>query len=134
MSDIEEDSAESFSSCAISKLLAVLTRPWTMHILWALSANGPMRFGVLRRNVKGISSRVLSERLRTLGEAGFVFRHYDPTIPPAVTYGINDCRMKDIKKVFRELQALAEKWPVPQPSVRATACRGPTNPRAHLGG
>lgn len=68
-----------------------------------------MRFGVLRRNVEGISSRVLTERLRTLEEAGFVFRHYEPTIPPAVTYGITN-RMKDIEKVLMQLEGLARKW------------------------
>lgn len=80
-----------------------------MHILWSLSTNGPMRFGVLRRNVAGISSRVLAERLRTLEEAGFVFRHYEPTIPPAVTYGITE-RMQDIAKVLDQLEGLARQW------------------------
>lgn len=101
--------SQSPSPCAISGLLELLTRPWTMHILWALSTNGPMRFGVLRRNVAGISSRVLAERLRTLEEAGFVFRHYEPTIPPAVTYGITE-RMQDIAKVLDQLEGLARKW------------------------
>jgi len=97
------------SPCAISGLLEVLTRPWTMHILWALSTNGPTRFGVLRKNVAGISSRVLTERLRTLEGKGFVFRHYEPTIPPAVTYGITE-RMKDIQKVLALLEGMARKW------------------------
>ena len=100
---------QSPSPCAISGLLEVLTRPWTMHILWSLSTNGPLRFGVLKKNVPGISSRVLTERLRTLEDAGFVFRHYEPTIPPAVTYGITD-RMKDIEKVLHQLEGLARKW------------------------
>jgi DNA-binding HxlR family transcriptional regulator len=90
-------------------LLELLARPWTLHILWALSHNGPARFGVLRRQVDGISSRVLTERLRTLEGAGFVFRHYEQTIPPAVTYGITD-RMKDIEKVLAQLEGLARKW------------------------
>jgi len=68
-----------------------------------------MRFGVLRKNVAGISSRVLTERLRILEDKGFVFRHYQPTIPPAVTYGITD-RMKDIEKVLAQLEGLARKW------------------------
>jgi DNA-binding HxlR family transcriptional regulator len=68
-----------------------------------------MRFGVLRRRVEGISSRVLTERLRTLEEKGFVFRHYQPTIPPAVTYGITE-RMKDIEKVLAQLEGLSRKW------------------------
>src|SRR5712672_3897543 len=95
--------------CQIGNLLEVLTRPWTLHILWALSHDGPMRFGVLRRQVEGISSRVLTERLRTLEENGFVFRHYEQTIPPAVTYGITD-RMKDIEKVLAQLEGLSRKW------------------------
>jgi DNA-binding HxlR family transcriptional regulator len=97
------------SPCTIGGLLELLTRPWTLHILWVLSHNGEMRFGVLRRQVEGISARVLTERLRTLESAGFVFRHYKQTIPPAVTYGITD-RMKDIEKVLAQLEELSRKW------------------------
>jgi DNA-binding HxlR family transcriptional regulator len=97
------------SPCAIGGMLELLTRPWTLHILWALSHDGPMRFGVLRRQVEGISSRVLTERLRTLEEKKFVFRHYEPTIPPAVTYGITE-RMTDIEKVLAQLEGLSRKW------------------------
>jgi DNA-binding HxlR family transcriptional regulator len=93
----------------IGEMLELLTRPWTLHILWALSTNGPMRFGVLRKQVDGISPRVLTERLRTLEGRGFVFRHYEKTIPPAVTYGITD-RMKDIEKALHHLEVLARKW------------------------
>lgn len=97
------------SRCTIGGLLELLTRPWTLHILWVLSHNGEMRFGVLRRQVEGISARVLAERLRMLEGAGFVFRHYEQTIPPAVTYGITD-RMKDIEKVLAQLEELSRKW------------------------
>jgi DNA-binding HxlR family transcriptional regulator len=97
------------SPCQMGGLLELLTRPWTMHVLWALSHNGPMRFGVLKRHVDGVSSRVLTERLRTLEGAGFVFRHYEQTIPPAVTYGITE-RMKDIEKVMVQLDGLARRW------------------------
>jgi len=97
------------SPCAISGLLEVLTRPWTMHILWVLGHNGPQRFSALKQQVEGISSRVLTERLRTLEGKRFVFRHYEPTIPPAVTYSITE-RMKDMEKVFQQLEAMARKW------------------------
>ena len=103
------------SPCAIGGLLELLTRPWTMHILWSLSTNGPMRFGVLRKNVAGISARVLTERLRTLEEARFVYRNYEQTIPPTVTYGITE-RMKDIEKVLAQLEALSRKWQQPAPA------------------
>ena len=95
--------------CPMSSLLETLTRPWTLHILWALTTQGPTRFGALRRGVHGISSRVLTERLRGLENAGFIYREYRPTIPPEVTYGLTT-RMKDIQKVLKQLDALAQKW------------------------
>ena len=112
-------------ACPMGGLLETLTRPWTLHILWVLSANGPTRFGALRRGVPGISSRVLTERLRALEEKGFLFRHYKPTIPPEVTYGLTK-RMKDIEKVLGELNRLARKWqledaPAPARPVRPAA-------------
>ncbi len=97
------------SPCPIHGLLETLTRPWTLHILWALSTNGPARFGALKRQIEGISSRVLTERLRALEEKGFIYRDYQPTIPPAVTYGITK-RMKDIETVLGDLERLALKW------------------------
>jgi DNA-binding HxlR family transcriptional regulator len=52
---------------------------------------------------------VLTERLRTLEDARFIFRHYEQTIPPAVTYGITE-RMNDLEKVFAQLEGLSRKW------------------------
>jgi DNA-binding HxlR family transcriptional regulator len=52
---------------------------------------------------------VLTERLRTLEEARFLYRNYEQTIPPTVTYGITE-RMRDIEKVLSQLEALARKW------------------------
>ncbi len=95
--------------CAIHGLMEVLARPWTMHILWTLSTSGPTRFGALRRQVDGISSRVLTQRLRELEEKGIVFRKYEPTIPPAVTYGITK-RMMDIGQILDQLSRLAASW------------------------
>ena len=68
-----------------------------------------MRFGALRRQVEGISSRVLTERLRVLENEGFVHRDYHPSIPPAVTYGLTR-RMKEIREILSELDTLARKW------------------------
>jgi DNA-binding HxlR family transcriptional regulator len=103
--------------CAVNELLSAITRPWTMHILWALSTDGPTRFGALRRRVQGISSRVLTERLRTLEEHGFVYRHYKPTIPPEVTYGLTR-RFEEIGRVLKGLNRLARKWQIEDSPVR----------------
>jgi len=95
--------------CATGGLLAILTRPWTMHILWVLGHDGPTRFGMLRRKTTGISSRVLAERLRMLEARGFVYRKYEATIPPAVTYGLTS-RMDEMRPVLEQLDRLAGIW------------------------
>ena len=95
--------------CATGGLLAILTRPWTMHILWVLGHDGPTRFGMLRRKTAGISSRVLAERLRMLEARGFVYRKYQATIPPAVTYGLTN-RMDEMRPILEQLDRLAGIW------------------------
>lgn len=117
--------SQSDNPCAISGLLAVLTGPWTLHILWVLSNKGATRFGELRRLVNGISSRVLTERLRLLEKHGFVYRHYEPTIPPSVTYGIT-AKMKDIQKVLHQFEQLARKWQDDESSVSSHKSEGVT--------
>src|SRR5258706_14762015 len=93
--------------CPFGELLEILARPWTLYILWVLSTSGPTRFGALRRQVEGISSRVLTERLRSLEQGGFIYREYEPTIPPAVTYGITNS-IQDIGSVLGELHRLPQ--------------------------
>src|SRR6185295_14246871 len=91
------------------ELLQLLTGTGKMHILWVLSTCGPTRFGALRRQIDGIASRLLTERLRDLEEKGFIYRHYEPTIPPAVTYSLTK-RMQEISGALDKLDELAHKW------------------------
>lgn len=44
--------------------MRLLSGEWTTHILWVLSINGPTRHGALKRLIDGISSKVLTDRLR----------------------------------------------------------------------
>ncbi|HZT20826.1 MAG TPA: helix-turn-helix domain-containing protein [Dongiaceae bacterium] len=97
------------SSCPMDRLLRLLTGPWTTYILWVLRTNGPTRFGELKRRVPGISAKMLTERLRMLEEARIVFRHYEPTIPPQVTYGLAP-RGEELREVLDELNAVALRW------------------------
>jgi DNA-binding HxlR family transcriptional regulator len=101
--------AETPIPCAIYCLLGTLTKPWIMQILWVLGNDGPTRFGALRRKVEGISARVLTERLKHLEERGFVYRKYEPTIPPAVTYGLTN-RTSEMDPVLKQMAQLGQKW------------------------
>jgi DNA-binding HxlR family transcriptional regulator len=97
------------ASCPLGALLQVLTGPWTFYVIWILSNNGPTRFGALKREIEGISSKVLTERLRMLEDAEIIYREYKPSIPPEVTYGLTE-RGKDSIVVLDQLAAIAYKW------------------------
>lgn len=45
-----------------------------------------MRFNELRRNVPGITQRMLTSQLRELERDGIVARHYYPEVPARVEY------------------------------------------------
>lgn len=97
------------TTCPMDALLRLLMGPWTTYILWTLRQHGPLRFGAIKRKVRGISSRMLTERLRTLEEAQVVFREYRPSIPPEVTYGLTQ-RGLELREVLDALDTLARRW------------------------
>jgi DNA-binding HxlR family transcriptional regulator len=53
--------------------LAAIGGRWTLQIL-ILLLGGPMRFTDLRRGLPGISAKLLTVRLRELGQSGLVLR------------------------------------------------------------
>ncbi len=97
------------NSCPMENLLKLLSGPWTCLIIWNLSENGPTRFLELKRKVGKISSKVLTERLRMLESAEVIYRHYEPTVPPQVTYGMSP-RGEELRTAFKTLHDIAVKW------------------------
>ncbi len=97
------------STCPMDAILRLLMGPWTSYILWILRTGGPTRFGALKEQLAGVSAKVLTERLRALEAAGIVYRHYEPTVPPAVTYGLTP-RGRELDDVFDALNDVAIRW------------------------
>ena len=100
---------ESPTGCPMDALLRLLMGPWTTYILWVLRTEGPTRFGALKRAVAGVSAKMLTERLRLLEAAEIVSRHYEPTIPPQVTYALST-RGAELSGVFESLNEIATRW------------------------
>ena len=95
--------------CPLDSLLRLLMGPWTTYILWVLTSNGPTRFGELKRRVPGISAKVLTERLRMLQDAEVIYRDFQPTIPPQVTYSLT-MRGRELHEVLESLSVIAKRW------------------------
>lgn len=95
--------------CPMHGLLSLLTGPWTTYILWLIREGGELRFGQLKKQMPGISAKVLTERLRMLEEAGILARHQENTIPPKVTYSFTQ-RGHELENLLDEVNQLALQW------------------------
>jgi DNA-binding HxlR family transcriptional regulator len=93
----------------LAKLLSILASPWTLLLLHRLHIEGPTRFGHLKRRLGAISTKTLTERLRMLEAEGWLTRHYEPTVPPQVTYSITK-KVLELDRVMTELDRIAERW------------------------
>ncbi len=72
-------------ACSSRAAFEVVTGKWASLVLLAL-AEGPHRFGELRRQVEGVSEKMLSQALHGLEREGLVNRTDHGTVPPRVDY------------------------------------------------
>ena len=74
-------------SCGLDAALEVVGGKWTPLILWGLH-NEPRRFGELRREVPGISEKMLIQHLKKMEADGIVRRKDYREVPPRVEYAL----------------------------------------------
>ncbi|AMJ59259.1 winged helix-turn-helix transcriptional regulator [Bosea sp. PAMC 26642] len=74
---------------SVAPVLARVGDKWSVLIV-RLLGNGPRRFNDIKRQVDGISQRMLTLTLRGLERDGLVSRTVFPTIPPRVDYELTD--------------------------------------------
>jgi DNA-binding HxlR family transcriptional regulator len=75
------------AACPTRIVLDRVADKWTVLVL-GLLGDGPMRFNRLRREVEGLSQKVLAQTLRSLERDGLVRRTAYPTVPVTVEYAL----------------------------------------------
>jgi DNA-binding HxlR family transcriptional regulator len=73
------------SACPTRQLLDRIADKWVVLVL-GLLADGPMRFSQLKREIDGISQKMLSQTLRALEADGLLTRRAFATVPVTVEY------------------------------------------------
>lgn len=71
--------------CEVRTILDRIADKWSLLVICIL-ADGVRRFGELRREIDGISQRMLTLTLRQLEREGLVTRTVFPVVPPRVDY------------------------------------------------
>ena len=75
------------ADCPSRPVLEHVTSRWGVLVLAALLERS-YRFSELRRQVGGVSEKMLAQTLQTLERDGFVSRDAKPVIPPRVDYAL----------------------------------------------
>src|SRR3954447_23677420 len=73
------------ATCEIRDLLDRLADKWSLLVV-ELLGGGSRRFSELRRQIDGISQRMLTVTVRQLERDGMVLRTVHPVVPPRVDY------------------------------------------------
>jgi DNA-binding HxlR family transcriptional regulator len=81
---------EDIPDCPVRSILDRVGDKWTTLVISNLAVGSPLRFSELKRQVGGISQRMLTETLRGLERNGVLFRTVYPTIPPKVEYTLTE--------------------------------------------
>ena len=72
--------------CPAEQTLVVIGGSWKVPIVWHLARHGPRRFSDLRRDLGGVTAKVLTQQLRDLEAHGVVSRKVYAQVPPKVEY------------------------------------------------
>lgn len=73
--------------CPARVVLDRIADKWTVLVL-GLLARRPTRFNQLRREIEGISQKMLSQTLKAMERDGLIARKVYPTVPVTVEYSI----------------------------------------------
>jgi len=75
------------SECPLNQCMSLLSGAWTADVIWYLR-EGKRCFTELQIDMKGVSAKMLTNRLRKLERDGVIERFAKPTSPPTVWYSL----------------------------------------------
>jgi DNA-binding HxlR family transcriptional regulator len=88
-------------NCPVEAAVDVFGGKWKAQILWWLQER-TWRFAELRRQIPGITEKMLTQQLRELEADGIVERRVYPTVPPKVEYSLTEYG-RSLKRALRAI-------------------------------
>lgn len=79
---------EEMPACPVATTVSLIGSKWKLLIMRNLLAR-PWRFNELRKDLDGVSQKVLTDSLRSMETDGLVVRTVYPEVPPRVEYALS---------------------------------------------
>ena len=80
---------EEMPACPVATTVQLIGSKWKLLIMRNLLAR-PWRFNELRKDLDGISQKVLTDSLRSMEQDGIITRTVYPEVPPRVEYALSE--------------------------------------------
>ena len=90
--------------CPVATTVQLIGSKWKLLIIRNLLER-PWRFNELKKNLEGISQKVLTDSLRAMEEDGIITRTVYPEVPPRVEYALSD-----LGESMRQILTAMQEW------------------------
>lgn len=90
--------------CPVATTVQLIGSKWKLLIMRNLLER-PWRFNELKKDLDGISQKVLTDSLRSMEADGIITRTVYPEVPPRVEYALSD-----IGESMRPILTAMQKW------------------------
>lgn len=100
--DVKKGIVTNLGNCPVTPLLLMLQGKWKTQILYELCIHDTVRFGILKKELPGITNTMLTNSLRELERDGFIHREQYNEIPPRVEYSFTE-RGRDLMPIFYQI-------------------------------
>jgi DNA-binding HxlR family transcriptional regulator len=84
---VESAAVPEMPGCLGREVLGRIGDKWSLYVIHLLGS-GTMRFSELRRQIDGITPRMLTVTVRSLERDGLISRTVHPIVPPRVEYAL----------------------------------------------
>ena len=68
--------------------LSIVSGKWKLKIIYLLACITPVRYGVIKKNIAGITHKMLSTQLKELENENIITRKEYPQVTPKVEYSL----------------------------------------------
>ena len=94
--------------CPFEYALNTIAGKWRGLVIYYLYLNGTMRFSELKRELDGITQKMLTQTLRFLESEEIISRKVYPVVPPKVEYNLTS-KGKSLVPILESLQEWGRK-------------------------
>lgn len=111
-------------SCTVYKTVDIVAKKWSLLIILSMyKGNGKLRYSEIKKDLKTITPKILSSRLKDLKEEKIVKKEIDSSSVPIKTYYSLTNSGIDLVKIIQDIKKWGLKWKIKNKVCEATFCK-----------